>query len=642
MSFNPSEYEVEECLAASSQHTTARSIKDPVHDFIPLSSFICAFIDTRQFQRLRYIKQLGTSYYVWPGASHNRFEHCIGVAYLAKLMVERLRSEQPELAITERDVRCVELAGLCHDLGHGPWSHVWDGHFIPEVLPGKSWSHEDASEMMFDDLILQNEINIPQDDINFVKDLIKGVPNHSRNKIPPEKGFLFEIVANKRNGIDVDKFDYIVRDTHAVGDHGVIPVKRLIESARVVNNEICYHIKDANTIYELCYTRFSNHKRIYNHKTAKAIEYMIVDALMLAEPTMKIAEQIMDPRRYVYLTDDIMLEIEKSEQPELAPARAIFDRIRTRDLYKLVDYQVIGWEYRKLLRDLVTPSRIVAAAKDLELTSGGSPTTPVDEDIIDTLTKEHVIVDIATMHYGMGEKNPMDFVRFYSKVNINQAAKAGRGDVSQLMPKCFGEVLLRIFTRDVRYFGIIQAGYRAVLRSLPDDLDDNPRPPTPPLTESEQPATPGRDSRRGSVTEHLSQLSSSHPKAGGSTGSRASPFWNNSFTQVPKNYVPPSPSQEHRRLRRESPDASGASRVSSFTLSDGTAGTGSGEGGEVVTPKAKAPPHSPFGKNDKLEVPKRELSQSPSQGHRRSSRRKAVDDGGSTAEGSNAAKRRKI
>jgi HD superfamily phosphohydrolase len=105
----------------------------------------------RQFQRLRAIKQLGTSYYVWPGASHNRFEHCLGlqlmapvysphltsslgVAHLARLMAEHLQKSQPELGITPRDVQCVQLAGLCHDLGHGPWSHVWDSLFIPIAL----------------------------------------------------------------------------------------------------------------------------------------------------------------------------------------------------------------------------------------------------------------------------------------------------------------------------------------------------------------------------------------------------------------------------------------------------------------------------------------------------------------------------
>ena len=67
------------------------------------------------------------------------------------------------------------------------------------------WSHEDASEMMFDDLVRSNGIDIDEDDINFIKDLIQGKVRLSEHKNPPEKKFLFDIVANKRNGIDVDK-----------------------------------------------------------------------------------------------------------------------------------------------------------------------------------------------------------------------------------------------------------------------------------------------------------------------------------------------------------------------------------------------------------------------------------------------------
>jgi deoxynucleoside triphosphate triphosphohydrolase SAMHD1 len=146
---------------------------------------------------------------------------------------------------------------------------------------------------------------------------------------------------------------------------------------------------------------------------AKAIEYMIIDALLAAEPHMKIANQIDKPEKYVYLTDNIMPRIESTPDPELAESRAIFDRIRTRDLYKSVDFQFFEWDHRELCRTFITPKRIVEASKAL---------FKEDEDmrpIVDLLEERHVIVDFSPMHYGMQDKNPLDSIKFYSKRNPN-------------------------------------------------------------------------------------------------------------------------------------------------------------------------------------------------------------------------------
>ena len=91
-------------------------------------------IDTPEFQRLRSIKQLGACNYVFPTATHTRFEHSIGVAHLGKEFLTRLvlnsNSDKNPIKVTANDYLMVELAGLCHDLGHGPFSHTFDSDFL--------------------------------------------------------------------------------------------------------------------------------------------------------------------------------------------------------------------------------------------------------------------------------------------------------------------------------------------------------------------------------------------------------------------------------------------------------------------------------------------------------------------------------
>jgi HD-GYP domain-containing protein (c-di-GMP phosphodiesterase class II) len=99
---------------------------DPIHGNITMSGLCLRIIDTKEFQRLRNLKQLGTCDYVFPGATHSRFSHSIGVAYYAELLLKNLKENQPYLNITPADILCVKVAGLCHDLGHGAFSHVFE------------------------------------------------------------------------------------------------------------------------------------------------------------------------------------------------------------------------------------------------------------------------------------------------------------------------------------------------------------------------------------------------------------------------------------------------------------------------------------------------------------------------------------
>ncbi|KAG7096279.1 hypothetical protein E1B28_003727 [Marasmius oreades] len=431
----------------SSSKEALRQFKDPVHTYFTFSKRVCRIIDTPHFQRLRKVKQLGTTYHVWPNASHNRFEHCLGVGYLAGQLATQLRMAQPHLAITDRDVECLQIAGLCHDLGHGPWSHVFDGMFMPKAMPGTNWQHEQGSELMFNDMISSRKIPLSKKDCSFVKALIAGDPNQCD---ADEKRFLFDIVANKRNGLDVDKFDYIVRDSLMVGHKVNLDIQRIVGSARVIKDQICYDCKDLNNIYKIGENRFELHKMVYNHKTAKAIEYMIIDALHLADPYMGISKAVFNPKQYLNLTDSIMDRIEASDDERLAPAKAIFERIHDRDLYRLTDFKCFPWkvENKKYIQEHITPRAIVETAG---LLYGGD---------VSGLREEDVIVDLTTMHYGMKDANPLKNVRFYNKANPNVSFRARDGDYSTLRPSVFAEHKLQIYSKQSKYCGVVQKAYR--------------------------------------------------------------------------------------------------------------------------------------------------------------------------------------
>ncbi|KAK1219456.1 hypothetical protein PQX77_017828 [Marasmius sp. AFHP31] len=509
-----------------------RQLRDIIHDLIELSPRVCQFIDTPQFQRLRDIKQLGTSNYVWPSASHSRFEHCIGVAHLAGTLSRNIQRAQPELRITDRDVECVELAGLCHDLGHGPWSHMWDRMFIPDVLPGEDWTHEQGSEMMLDSLVKHNDIEIADKDLAFIKALILGKPERCS---PDEKPFLFDIVANGRNGLDVDKYDYILRDSHMFGDPVGINMTRLLASARVIGREITYDIKDLNTIKEIFRTRYKLHELYYNHKTGKIIEYMILDALKIADPHLNIAKRIRDPQQYLRLTDFIMHEIKCSSHSELDGARRLFSRIEKRDLYKMVDWKLIPYETSSVFKRQVTEQGIYQAIQDEPLVS-----LKVDEE---ELEAGDIIVEFTTLHHGMKEKNPLDSVKFYSKYSRSDCYQAQPGDYSTIMPKSFAEVMMRVYTKKPQFFGVIQAGYRTVLHKIPDDIDIDRDYGTSSIGETTIATPPATEAPSSPRTDSVETL------PGTSTGTRSvKPLSKkgselNRFMTVNPSYAPSSPSK---------------------------------------------------------------------------------------------------
>uniref|UniRef100_A0A8C4Z094 HD/PDEase domain-containing protein n=1 Tax=Gadus morhua TaxID=8049 RepID=A0A8C4Z094_GADMO len=439
---------------------------DPIHGHIALHPLLVKIIDTPQFQRLRNIKQLGGAYYVFPGASHNRFEHSIGVGYLAGKLAKSLQNKQPGLNITKRDILCVQIAGLCHDLGHGPFSHLFDKKFIPKARPDlkedKKWTHEKASLDMLNHLITVNNLKpvmkgyrleLPVD-LFFIEELIIGkrtYPHDPKKQLEhggrkPEKYFLYEIVSNKRNSIDVDKWDYFARDCHHLGIKNNFDHDRFIKFARVceVDKEkdaeeklICTRDKVGN-VYDFFQTRNCLHRRAYKHKVSNIVETMITEAFVLADQHLQfkgsdgkmftMSTAIEDMVAYTKLTDNVFEQILVSTLEELALARAILENILNRRLYKCV-----GQFYTK------------KKINDTEVCVCVCVCLAGDEDI--NLTPNDLIVNVTKMNYGMGKKNPIDHVRFYRKSAPNRAFKIPRGQVSTLIPGHFQEWLIQVYCK---------------------------------------------------------------------------------------------------------------------------------------------------------------------------------------------------
>ncbi|KAF8931770.1 SAM domain and HD [Haplosporangium gracile] len=432
-------------------------INDPIHGHVLLDADTLSCIDTPQFQRLRDLKQLGSAYYVFPGATHKRFEsldiqtarcvlssqHSIGTSHLAGELVERFRDTQPELEISTSDVKCVKLAGLCHDLGHGPFSHVFDNEFIPRAIPGSNWTHEQGSEMMLEYLVDDNHVDIDREEINFIKDLIMG----ERRGNSQRHAFLFDIVSNKRNSLDVDKYDYLQRDCYNVGIKSSIDCSRLMKMSRVIDDQICWHHKEVYNLYELYHTRFSLFKRVYTHRVGKAIEYMLTDALLAADSVMGISQAIFHGDQYLHLTDDIIRQIERSREPGLEDSKAILKRIRTRNLYKFVDELLIPREKLGILtKENINSAEIVSCQ--------GSN---------DHLQQEDVIVEFLKNNYAMKDQNPVDGIKFFSKTNYSVSYHIPKEKVSSLIPSEFQENIIRVFSRDPTKVRAVHEAFRRLM-----------------------------------------------------------------------------------------------------------------------------------------------------------------------------------
>lgn len=417
-------------FASSQDLRLSKHVHDNVHGNIYLDPLCLKFIDTEQFQRLRELKQLGFAHLVYPGAVHSRFEHSLGVYWLAGEAVQKLKNYQGlELGIDRFDIQTVKVAGLLHDVGHGPFSHLFERDFLPRVLDGH-WSHEEMSVKVIDHIVDEHHIEIDSEMIKKAKEMILASSEFALPKGSGEKHFLYDIVANGRNGIDVDKFDYIVRDCRACGLGCNFQFQRLMESMRVLGDEICYRAKDYLTIHKLFSTRADLYRTVYTHPKVKAIELMVVDALLKANDYLKISSFIQDPSEYWKLDDTILKIIETAPKQELKESKDLILRIRRRDLYKFCNEYAVPKDKLENFKD-VTPQDIVCSQKN-----GGV-----------ILKEEDVAVSNVRIDLTRGRHNPLERINFFKDYESEDKFSIPDDRISHLLPTSYQDMIVRVYSK---------------------------------------------------------------------------------------------------------------------------------------------------------------------------------------------------
>ncbi|HIE34154.1 MAG TPA: HD domain-containing protein [Candidatus Altiarchaeales archaeon] len=279
-----------------------KTIRDPIHGNIRLNELELELLDTSHLQRLRHIKQNGLCYLVYPAMNSTRFEHSLGVMHLAGLLADHLGLE-------EKDKEKVRIAGLMHDVGHCAFSHTSD-----DILSEIGYTHEENSSR----IVMNTEIaDILRDngiDPMEISEMIKGEGNFGK------------IISSE---IDVDKMDYLIRDSYYAGvAYGVIDLERIVYGMKLVKKELVIEKSSLEAVESLLISRNLMYQTVYRHHTKRIVEEMIKRALRYA-----LNNKILNQEAFIRMDDiDLINTLRKSR----GYSRKIMERIDKRRLFKTI------------------------------------------------------------------------------------------------------------------------------------------------------------------------------------------------------------------------------------------------------------------------------------------------------------------
>jgi uncharacterized protein len=307
-------------------------ITDPIHRHIHLTQLEREIIDTGVFQRLRRIKQLAGAHLVYPSAQHSRFEHSLGAMYVAGLAGDHLHAIN---ALPDYDVvQELRVASLLHDIGHGPFSHLFE-----EVINSKNKKNH---ELIGKEIIRKTVIH---DILATYGYSSKRIGELSAGRSPTK--FMNELMAGS---LSADLMDYLPRDSLFTGtEYGRIDYNRIINSFAITSNSRLGLCRSALYSFEsMLISRYEMFKAVYFHKTVRAAEIMLLHSISLAYDSIHLDKMSLDD--YLSMTDEnIIFKILSSDKNGFS--RQLMMNYLERNLLKCV-YEKFIYKKEKLKRKL--------------------------------------------------------------------------------------------------------------------------------------------------------------------------------------------------------------------------------------------------------------------------------------------------
>ncbi len=285
-------------------------INDPVYGFLTIpSDLIFELIQHPFFQRLRRIKQLGMTDYVYPGATHSRFHHALGALQLMTQAVQTLRHK--EVKITDAEAEALYIGILLHDIGHGPYSHTLEHTLVRNV------SHE------FISLKMMHQLNI---EFNGKLDLaIRIFQNQYK------KAFCYQLISGQ---LDMDRLDYLNRDSFFTGvTEGVVGAERIINMLNVVNDELVVEEKGIYSIEKFIIARRLMYWQVYLHKTVVATDILLTNIIKRAAEISRRGTQLFATPALEWFLEN---EVNKKTFEENPKALQYFSNLDDSDIFSAI------------------------------------------------------------------------------------------------------------------------------------------------------------------------------------------------------------------------------------------------------------------------------------------------------------------